>query len=261
MKLDFYLQGIATNGPGFSCWDEFLLLNKENEFLKQKTAFPPAIHLPATERRRVTATIKLALGLADAACVMALSNKDVASFFASSKGDTDIMHYLGQTLATKERFVSPTKFHNSLHNSASGYWSIASHSHAPVQALAAGAITFQAGLIETAMYTAIELAPALLVNYDIAPPEQLEALMQSHYSFGSALYTSPTQSSESIAKIGLTFVNNEQVTSMDNSQLEMLRLSNNAALSLPLLQALAEQKNKSVTLPYLEQQLRITVEF
>ena len=267
MKLEFYLQGIAVNGPGFASWNDFLALNKENEFLKQKTVLPAAINLPATERRRVTAVIKLALGLADAACEMALSSKDTASFFASSKGDSDIMHYLGQVLATKERLVSPTKFHNSLHNSASGYWSIASHSHAPIQALAAGVVTFQMGLLEAAMYSMAESAPALLVSYDSEPPALLAGLIHSQYSFGSAWFISSALPGvnaqiKTMAKLSLSLVKDAEITVMKCGQLETLRRANCSGASLPLLQAIAEQKNQSIVLPYFgQQQLQIMIEF
>lgn len=261
MNLEVFLQGFSVNGPGFSSWQELLNLKSEDGFLEEKTIFPPAMNLSSTERRRLTSTIKLALGVANDACEMAQSSKDIASFFASSKGDSDIMNYLGQVLATEERLVSPTKFHNSLHNSASGYWSIACNSNAPIQALAAGPYTFAVGLLEAAMYARIEAAPALLVNYELEPPAELIELMKSKYSFGSAFYISPEKNSNTRAKLTLSVAKHAEITTMKNSTLESLRSVNNAAISLSVLQALSDKGTQEVTLPYTQkQQLKIVIE-
>src|SRR3546814_16767116 len=48
------------------------------------------------------------------------------SVFASTHGDLPIMDYMCATLASEPRTISPTKFHNSVHNAAAGYWTIGS---------------------------------------------------------------------------------------------------------------------------------------
>ena len=86
--------------------------------------------LPANERRRTTNYIKLALQVADEAN---LKDKQLAAVFASSNGDFQISNTICNTLAGEPKFISPTQFHNSVHNAPSGYWAIAANSQ-PLQA-------------------------------------------------------------------------------------------------------------------------------
>ena len=71
------------------------------------------------------AGVAVALEVALAACRAA--DRDPAtlpSVFASTHGDLAITDYMCETLATDPTAVSPTKFHNSVHNAAAGYWTI-----------------------------------------------------------------------------------------------------------------------------------------
>jgi hypothetical protein len=49
---------------------------------------------------------------------------DVPCVFASAHGDLSINDYMCGTLASDPTVLSPTKFHNSVHNAAVGYWTI-----------------------------------------------------------------------------------------------------------------------------------------
>jgi hypothetical protein len=52
--------------------------------------------------------------------------------------------------------LSPTRFHHSVHNAASGYWAMASHSMAASTALSAFQNSFAAGLLEAATQCAAD---------------------------------------------------------------------------------------------------------
>ena len=72
------------------------------------------------------------------ACAMAA--RDAAALpcvFASTHGDLAITDYMCATLAGAPRELSPTKFHNSVHNAPAGYWTIATHCHAASNAVCA----------------------------------------------------------------------------------------------------------------------------
>ena len=58
--------------------------------------------------------------------------------FASTYGDLAITDYMCSTLAKAPMTLSPTRFHNSVHNAAAGYWSIATACRQPYCALGAG---------------------------------------------------------------------------------------------------------------------------
>ena len=91
--------------------------------------------LAPTERRRAPDTVALALEVAARACEAAgRSPAQLRSVFASTYGDLGISDYMCATLAGTPTLISPTKFHNSVHNAAAGYWSIGTASHAPYTA-------------------------------------------------------------------------------------------------------------------------------
>jgi hypothetical protein len=126
----------------------------------------PAI-LPPNERRRAPDTVAIALEVAQAACVNA--GRDAAQLptvFASTYGDLATTDYMCGTLAKAPRTLSPTRFHNAVHNAAAGYWSIAAGCRQPYGALSAGLYTFAAGLFVAALQVCADQTDVLFVAYD-----------------------------------------------------------------------------------------------
>ena len=126
----------------------------------------PAI-LPPNERRRAPDTVAIALQVAQAACVNA--GRDAAQLptvFASTYGDLATTHYMCGTLANAPSTLSPTRFHNAVHNAAAGYWSIAAGCRLPYCALSAGQYTFAAGLFAAALQACADQTDVLFVAYD-----------------------------------------------------------------------------------------------
>jgi hypothetical protein len=87
--------------------------------------------------------------------------------------------------------VSPTKFHNSVHNAASGYWTIGTHCHATSSALSAYTHSFAAGLLEAAVQCAADDTPVLLVAYDGPAVGALASAARSEGLLAAALVLSP----------------------------------------------------------------------
>ena len=92
---------------------------------------------------------------------------ELPSVFASTHGDLAITDYMCTTLVATPALISPTKFHNSVHNAAAGYWTIGTSCHAPYTAISAFHHTFGAGLLETAVQIACEQQPVLYVAFDV----------------------------------------------------------------------------------------------
>lgn len=120
----------------------------------------PVTWLSATERRRVGKMVRLALTVGRTAVQAAYVDAGkLATVFTSSSGDGDNCDAIFTTLAAtekSERFISPTRFHNSVHNAAAGYWSIANQCMMPSTSLCAYNASFAAGLMEAccqAMWT------------------------------------------------------------------------------------------------------------
>src|SRR5690606_426430 len=110
---------------------------------------PSPTLLAPNERRRAPPSVAVALDVALAACEAA--GRDPASLpsvFASTHGDLAITDYMCATLADDPRAISPTKFHNSVHNAAAGYWTIGAGCLRPATALSAHRASFAQGLLE-----------------------------------------------------------------------------------------------------------------
>jgi hypothetical protein len=152
---------------------------------------PQPTILPPNERRRAPDTVAVALQVAQAACLNA--GRDAAqlpSVFASTYGDLATTDYMCGTLAKAPTTLSPTRFHNSVHNAAAGYWSIATGCRRPYCALGAGSYTFAAGLLAAALQVCAEQTDVLYVAYDIDARGPLGQVARSHGMLGVALVLS-----------------------------------------------------------------------
>ena len=177
------------------------------------------------------------------------SADNLAAVFASSGGDTDIVNLICTSLATPERQVSPTHFHNSVHNAAAGYWSIATGSRMPSTSLSAYDGSFGAGLMEAAVLCCDEAESVLLVAYDSVPHEPLHAKRPLTANFSAALLLRPAASDSSLAGLTLAYATDVPETRLADGPLEALRLGNPAARALPLLQLLAKGDSGELVLP------------
>ncbi|GIL38202.1 beta-ketoacyl synthase chain length factor [Roseiterribacter gracilis] len=233
------IDAIGLCGPGLDGWTNSAAI------LAGRAAYeatPPRIVapdlLPSAERRRAVPSVRLALQVGQEA--LQASKADVATLptvFTSSGGDGSTMHAILDTLAQPAREMSPTQFHNSVHNAPAGYWSIATGSHAPTTSLAAHDASFGAGLLEAASQMLASNAPVLLVAYDGAYPGPLNRVRPIEGSFGVALLLAP---SGGIASLSIERVHGvPNGPALDDAFLERLRTHNPAARSLSLLTAIA----------------------
>ena len=150
--------------------------------------------------------------------------------------------------------MSPTRFHNSVHNAAAGYWCIAAATHEPSTSLCAHDASFAAGLLESAAQVTVEDAVVALVAYDHPYPEPLNAVRPIAAAFGLALILTPRASDRSLAMLEVAFVSGTAAdTPMQNAELEAMRLGIPAARALPLLAALASGKSAQISIAYFAQ--------
>lgn len=258
--LSACLQGVGVLGPGLADWPAAAaVLTGEAIYRAAPTALPLPAVLPAAERRRAGRVVKLALAIAAEAVAHARADaRTLASVFSSSGGDGDNCHEVCATLATPQRLLSPTRFHNSVHNAASGYWGIAYGCTEPSTTLCAFDGSFAAGLLE-AFSQLMHGAPAvLLVAYDADYPAPLRTRRPIPDAFGTALLLSQPDTLPSLARLRVGF-SDAAPTSMADAQLEALRRSIPAARALPLLERLARAQSGAVVVEYLDT-LQLAVE-
>ncbi len=231
--------GVGLLGPGLPDWTTArALLREPAAWRRQATFIPAPSRLPAAERRRAGNVIKASIAVADEALAASgLQASELPTVFTSSTGDPLNCHLLCEALATAERLVSPTRFTNSVHNAAAGYWHIATQSRQPSTSLAAFDASFAAGLLEAAVQVHATQAPVLLVACDVPYPEPLHALRPVEDVMAVALVLAPESSSGRALRIE-TADGDAPITRCTDAAFEALRVGIPAARALPLLHAL-----------------------
>jgi len=253
MRLSAYVSGLGVLGPGLSNWtDTAAILSGQQVYQPAPTVLPMATILPAAERRRTGRVVKLTLAVALEATLQAGENpSELASVFSSSGADGQNCHELCQALSLPGREISPTRFANSVHNAASGYWSIATGAMAESNVLCAFDASFCAGLLEALTQVAVDGMPVLLVAYDSEYPQPLHAKRPIPDVFGVAMVLTPQPRETSLARLdaALTDASHDRLTDWE---LETLRTAIPAARSLPLLRLLAMRTGGTAVLEYLD---------
>ncbi|WP_153117035.1 beta-ketoacyl synthase chain length factor [Rhodocyclus tenuis] len=251
--LSLYVDGIGLFGPGLPGWAQArTVLDGSSAFAIEAIRLPAAEALPPAERRRAGLAIKLSMAIGFEAVRAADADPALLpTVFSSTGGDCENCHNLLETLASNDRSVSPTRFHNSVHNAPAGYWSIATGCMAPSTSLCAYDATFAAGLLEASMQAVTSGKPCLLLAFDTAYPEPLNALRPIPHALGVALLLNPRETAAAQAKIALQLCR-AAPTTMADAQLESLRHSVPAARSLPLLELLARRSSGRVVIEYID---------
>mgnify|MGYP001056581811 CR=1 FL=1 len=203
-------------------------------------ARPAAATLPPNERRRAPESVLLAVEAAGQA--VAMSGRDAATLacvFASSHGDQAITDYMCATLARTPAELSPTRFHNSVHNAAVGYWTIATGCHAPSTAICAQRASFGAGLLEAAGQVLAEQRAVLLVCSDTGGSGPLREVTGCAQAFGCALVLAPHAGPATLARLDLALQPGAAIDTPLPEPLAGWRADNPSAASLAVLALLA----------------------
>lgn len=240
--ISIYVEGTGLLAPGFDGWAAsrpYLL--GERPYTSKPAQLPPSPLLPPNERRRMVTTVKLALLVGAEAFAQARRDPSTtASVFTSSGGDGETIHNILESLAAAEIDVSPTRFHNSVHNAPSGYWAIATRSRAPTTSLCAHDASFAAGLIDAVAQATADFEAVALMAYDLPYPEPLNERRTIGSIFAVAVVLSPKPTDAAFARLTLDLIRSDRpATTMGDPALEAMRVGNPAARSLPLLAALA----------------------
>ena len=252
MSVAGYIGGVGVLGPGLADWPAAAaVLSGERAYAPAPTVLPPPALLPAAERRRSGRVVRLALAVgAEAAARAGKDPAQLASVFCSSGGDGQNCHEIYAALALESREVSPTRFSNSVHNAAAGYWSIATRATRESTVLCAYDASFSAGLLEALVQVSVDEAPLLLIAYDTDYPEPLRAKRPVPDAFGVALVFTPQRDDGSLARVEIC-LGSEPADRLGDPQFESLRASIPAARCLPLLRLLAKREHGRAVLEYL----------
>jgi hypothetical protein len=252
ISLTAYVQAIGLRGPGLEGWlAAQRVLAGDTPYRPERTVLPAANRLPPAERRRVGPVVKIALAVADEALSQVTPDgAGIPTIFTSSGGDGENYNVICSTLASEDRALSPTRFHNSVHNAPSGYWSIASGDRAPSQVLCAHDGSFAAGLLEAFTQLSLDGGRVAVVAYEADYPEPLRAVRPIPDTFGVALVLAAAPNAQARFKLTIE-LGDTAIDALAEPTLEALRLAIPSARALPLATLMARGESGSCVLEYL----------
>ena len=252
--MRMFVEGIGIFAPGLIGWEQAraVLAETASYVPGELPRLQPSILAPDMRRR---ASVHVRLAVEVAAQAVAHANRDpesLASVFVSSEADGETTHYICEEVSRPAPQVSPTKFHNSVNNTAAGYFSMAVGSSMPSTSIVCWDRGVAAGLIEAAAQHSSGVDVLLVVD-DLPMPPPLYEHHPFAAPFGAALVLTRERGPRTLASVSLTgeAVIGDATTSSDGA-LEKLRQGNPAAFLLPVLAAIAAQRRATVLLPYFD---------
>ena len=251
--IEARIAGIGLLGPGLPGWPAACRVLSGAEAYEPAELVPPIPDgLSARERRRTGFGVRLALAVAEEA--VAHAEADAASLptvFGWAHGDGVVVQRLLETLATPERFVSPTDFHNSVHNVAVGYWAIASGSHHPCSSIAGGLDTFPASMLKALAEVRCEGRRVLHIVCGIPFDEPFNGVCPVGPPLGVAMVLAPPDGTGGIARISANFRTGAAAGARpETASLRPMWETNPAARAIPLLECIARNTPRTVDIPY-----------
>lgn len=231
------IEGIGFWSNGLPSWQAAREYANGGALVAAAPLRPSPQLLAPNERRRVPESVAVALEVALAAC--AAAQRDPAtlpSIFASTHGDLAITDYMCATLASDPQALSPTRFHNSVHNAAAGYWTIGNGCVQASTAISAYDASFAQGLLEALLQLAAGNEAVLLVAYDTAGAGPMVPISNSCGLLGGALLLSVARH---VGKPRLRATLVDGATPPPSGALSRLAGGNAMAQMLPLFDALA----------------------
>lgn len=249
-----YIDGVGVVGPGMPDWRTArAVLRGERAYEADRLPQPDAAMLPANERRRAARSVRWALAAAQEAVLAGgCAVGEVATVFASSGSDGETLHHMCEALASPGREVSPTRFHNSVHNAPAGYWSIAAGSRRPSVSLCGYDASFAVGFVEAVSQVLTDRSAVLLVAYDLPYPQPLYAARPFACPFAVALLLAPEPRVGTLAGCRVAVAPHASACTAFPAVLGTELARNPAGHALPLLATLAGGERETVRLQYLD---------
>jgi hypothetical protein len=252
--LRCWVGGVAVLGPGLPGWKASeAILAGEAPWTPAEVAVPPPAMLAPTERRRTSLAVRLALAASAEATAGEEDAAALETVFASSNGDGAVVGAILETLTDPAGAISPTQFHNSVHNAAAGYWGIGVGSTSPSISIGGHDGTAAAGLMQAAAAAATRRRRVLLCAYDAPLPPPLGAVRRTTVPFAAAFVLQPERDGSARAVLALRFRPDAPPPdgAVPADPLDALATENPAARALPLLRALAARRAAAMRLPLL----------
>lgn len=243
-----HVTGIGLFAPGFPSLDAFVKGEPDPSVTDAPNAWVPQ------RLGRGTSLLTRMLGecAAQAAQRGGLDPKTCATIYGSALGEFETMVILLDVIFRGDGQLSPMRFKNSVHNAASGLGSIGQGNPAFSTALAAGARSFEAAMLEALLWLNENGGEAVVSVADDALPEPFAALgTPLGLGVGIGLRTEAPEGAILGTITGLSQASEAgpKVTSFRGRSLAAW--ANNPALdALPLVEALLDRRAGAVALAH-----------
>jgi len=246
-----YIEGVAFWAPALPGWASAkAAFRGEGALSDPPVKRPSPMVLAPAERRRAPDTVALALEVAAAATAASgREARELPCIFVCSEGDLSINDYMCMTLASDPKMLSPTKFHNSVHNAPVGYWTIGTGCMESSTSLSAFDRSFAAGLLEAATQCAADGRSLLLVAYDTAAIGALASSTVSEGMLAVAMVLSPELTAQSVATLDWSLVPGNGLSVLLQSEAARSLQRNAMADALPVFEAFANESTAAMDLP------------
>ena len=143
-----FVRGVGLWTPGFGDAHAWCAQEHDAEVTR-----PSASILEGALRRRATALTRMGVEALQQAAAMSGANLgEIGSIWATAHGEHATAIALLRMMHRGQGKLSPTHFHNSVHNTASGYASIAAENKLPSTTLTGGAELVASTLLEAATW-------------------------------------------------------------------------------------------------------------
>lgn len=181
-------------GPGFGNYPALIerFVDASGAIVATTIGGPKPEVIPANERRRAPLSVRLAVESSlQATQTAGIDPKELSCVFVSGFGDTQLTDYMCKVLATNTKQLSPTKFHNSVHNAAAGYWTISTGCERSANSLAGFQESVPLALMEAVVQCCHEATPVLITIYDTPVSDVLKDVLGNGSSFSFSMIIAP----------------------------------------------------------------------
>lgn len=239
---------VGAWGQEFRNWQDLQNLLANHEWQDDGAKGPKPEIIPANERRRAPLPVRLAVESSwQATQQSTFQAEDLSCVFVSALGDTQLTDYMCKVLAGENKQLSPTKFHNSVHNAAAGYWTISTGCMQAANSVAGYEESVSLALLEALTQINLEQQPVLLTFYDAPVSKVLQDLLKNEYPFAVSLVIVPEQADCAGQKISVSVQNREQKWSELESTNNTLRAIYEATPTARILALLEKYGKGEVT--------------
>ncbi|MBX2809568.1 MAG: beta-ketoacyl synthase chain length factor [Cellvibrionaceae bacterium] len=248
------IAAVASCGKGFDHWEALQALMHQQAPQTEHLPNPKPAIIPANERRRAPLPVRLAVAVcAEAVDAAAIDPTTLKCVFTSGLGDTQLTDYMCRVLATENKQLSPTKFHNSVHNAPAGYWTISTGAMQAANSVAGFKESVSSALLEAVVQCHQEHSPVLFACYDAPVARPLQSLLNNQQAFAAALVLLPDNPSHKGPRLQVQVEQAPQICdwpvlqTLQDEYFTQLYQDNPAARILSLLEQLARSTSEPQT--------------